>query len=74
MPSCERCWGEYRRRDFFTGTVSYEQVLREREASGAMCTPEEQAGQFWCVAHKKDSRTHDKADDCKMIYEMEGEG
>jgi len=39
MPSCEKCW-----RDAGGDADTYEQILRQRNATGNECTPEQQAG------------------------------
>ena len=43
MAACERCWAEYRWRQVYDPSVSYSQVLAERDAAGG-CTPVEQCG------------------------------
>jgi hypothetical protein len=39
MSSCEKCWVDHQE----TG-LSYTQFLKDREAAGRVCTPEQQAG------------------------------
>lgn len=61
MASCERCWGEARRRVLcgeLPGSVSsaYLKVLKEREDAGIVCTPQERAGMYWDEAAQRDSR------------------
>ena len=48
MAACERCWAEYRRREFVDG-ASYHQVLVEREAAHGGCTPEEECGEMHLI-------------------------
>jgi len=38
MSSCEKCWADS------GGGAEYSALLKEREAAGLYCTPEEQAG------------------------------
>lgn len=47
MPNCEKCWGKAYTRSRCTGrgqATCYSEILKEVEASGILCTPEEQAG------------------------------
>jgi hypothetical protein len=50
MAACEKCWGEAYLRSVLTGRNQlncYLDILCEVDASGILCTPQEQAGVFW---------------------------
>ena len=56
MPTCEKCWAEYkRRRDWGGQDITYEQVLKENEGK---CTPEQQCGEMHLVVSWKDGTRH----------------
>lgn len=58
--TCERCYQEAKIRAVLTGKefyIAYQDVMREREDSGNVCTPEERAGQFWDAENKVDRRS-----------------
>ena len=56
---CEKCWGDaylrYRMRGGFQAD-HYRDILKERDEAGEVCTPREQAGQFWDEEKQCDSR------------------
>jgi hypothetical protein len=59
MPSCERCWSEASARAVGTHRPTidvYYEVVKEREDAGLICTPQEQAGQWWDEEKQRDSR------------------
>ena len=51
MACCEKCWADaYIRARCDTSKSQaehYPDILREREEAGMVCTPKEQAGQWW---------------------------
>lgn len=60
MASCERCWLEAAARAVGSGrptTDVYYEVMKEREEAGLVCTPKEQAGQWWDEEKQRDSRS-----------------
>ena len=59
MAGCEKCWGEAFDRSYCSGrsqTECYQEILKERNASGKICTPQEQAGDWWDEKRQCDSR------------------
>ena len=47
---CEKCWEDAYRRNLENGKgqpENYIELVKERNASGKICTPKEQAGQWW---------------------------
>jgi hypothetical protein len=59
MSACEKCWSEANSRSLLEGgSVSqhYQAILEERWKSGELCTPREQAGQWWDEERQRDSR------------------
>lgn len=45
MASCEKCWRDSRRAEYEGDHMAYQRLLRERDARGEQCTPEQQAGE-----------------------------
>ena len=59
MAMCEKCWGEAYFRSLYSGKSQadcYHDVLKEVEERGDICTPKEQAGQFWDDEKEIDTR------------------
>jgi hypothetical protein len=57
MSACEKCWGDAYRRSRATGKPQYKcyaEILEERK--NKICTPKEQAGQFWDEENQCDKR------------------
>ena len=44
MAGCEKCWRDAHRGEQFSVADEYQRILKERDAAGKACTPEEQAG------------------------------
>jgi hypothetical protein len=60
MACCEKCWAEAFTRAATLGGYQldrYAEIVAERRAMGTVCTPEEQAGQWWDADRQCDSRT-----------------
>ena len=58
MSACERCWWDASLISRETGEDRidcYRRLLKEREGPN-ICTPEEQAGQFWDEKNQRDRR------------------
>ena len=57
---CEKCWGDAFRRAMNDPIKSqaeqYELLLAERNKVGPICSPKEQAGQFWDEEKERDTR------------------
>lgn len=60
MAACERCWREFSRRSLTDSRITYRDVLREQEATGRVCTPEEQCGDLHIVI-----KWTDRPDQCR---------
>lgn len=54
MPACERCWSEYRWRQWEERDLTYSQVVAEREQRYGACSPEQQCGEMHPVLDWKD--------------------
>lgn len=55
MPVCERCWAEYQYRQRFEDvSLTYSEVVAQREAEHGACSPEEQCGEMHLVLDWKD--------------------
>ena len=62
MASCEKCWGKAYTRARATGKSQaecYQEILKEVDDSGKLCTPEEQAGDWWDKEKQIDTREVD---------------
>ena len=62
MASCEKCWGKAYTRSRATGrdqAECYQVILKEVENSGNLCTPKEQAGDWWDEENQRDRRDYD---------------
>ena len=65
MASCEKCWSEARHRAMSDGRPTHEHypiVMKEVEDGGRLCTPQEQAGQWWDEELQCDSRDKRRAE------------
>lgn len=51
MPSCEKCW-----RDARGDYSEYLKLLANRDLDGHVCSPREQAGQWWDEKEQRDLR------------------
>lgn len=50
MSACEKCWGDAYRLFRVTGknqSECYHALIENRNKMNKLCTPKEQAGQFW---------------------------
>lgn len=60
MACCEKCWSDAYRAMIEDSTNSqaewYEEIKDRRTLFGPICTPKEQAGQWWNEEKQKDSR------------------
>lgn len=56
MAACERCWAEYRWRQWEERDLTYSMVVAQREARLGACTPEEQCGDLHLVIKWTDGR------------------
>lgn len=54
MAACERCWSEFSRRSLFEPSLTYKDVIAERERSHGDCSMEEQCGEMHLVLEWKD--------------------
>ena len=62
MPMCEKCWGKAYLRSRYAGESQaecYHDILKEVEESGKLCTPQEQAGDWWDEENQRDRRDYD---------------
>jgi len=56
---CEKCWGDAYYMARVTGRPQHEcytLLLKQRDKEGRICTPREQAGQWWDEERQCDSR------------------
>lgn len=59
MASCEKCWGDaYTRMRMLGGSQvdHYDTLTIERDLAKTVCTPREQAGQWWDEERQVDTR------------------
>ena len=60
MGACEKCWRDAHNRFAANPTKGqadyYQELIRERDAAGKTCTPQEQAGDFWDEKQQCDIR------------------
>ena len=58
--TCEKCWNDAFRAEIADPSKSqaahYEEIRDRRTLFGPICTPQEQAGQWWDEELQKDSR------------------
>jgi len=66
MACCEKCWGEAFVLAYHSGKSQvecYHELLKAHEEMGIICTPKEQAGQFWDEEGQCDSRKREDGGD-----------
>ena len=59
MASCEACWGDAYTRSICLGGSQvdhYHDILQERDEAKTVCSPREQAGQWWDEERQVDTR------------------
>ena len=59
MTCCEKCWEEAEsmsRYTILTQKECYDHIIKLRETNGIVCSPKEQAGQFWNEELQYDNR------------------
>ena len=62
MACCEKCWGKAYTRSRCTGKSQaecYQEILKEVDETGILCTPEERAGDWWDEENQRDRRDYD---------------
>lgn len=60
---CEKCWGDAYKETIFrdkSQAEAYYEIIAKREANGEICTPQEQAGDYWDEEKQIDTRKSNK--------------
>jgi len=76
MPSCEKCWEDAGKDPYKDKVEEYHRLIRERDASENVCTPEQQAGRDAGVCPRCNRRAlHQWTNECmKCQYEGTHDG
>lgn len=57
MPMCEKCWADaYDPYSAESQVDRYNRIMEERNKAGKICTPEQQAGDWWDAEKQIDKR------------------
>lgn len=60
MSACEKCWSDAFHRElaepYKSQAQHYRDLIEERATPGLICSPKEQAGQFWDEEFQCDTR------------------